>query len=138
MSQVIDNTHEFLSWNGDLLDSIAVGPSQISNTFKYRDAGRSVDIHLGSIHSVKGQTHLSTLVLDTFWHKENLVSLIDWLTQDKFGESGAGVRDVIRLKCHYVAMSRATDLLCLALNKIKINEITKTKLETAGWVLIEV
>jgi len=131
-------TEDFLKWNDDLVGMEPDGAHTCSNIYKHTNSGRSVGIQLGSIHSVKGQTHLSTLVLDTVWYKENLVSLVDWLTQDKRGASGAVVRDVVRLKCHYVAMTRPTDLLCLAINKIKVPDEIRQKLDDAGWKVEEV
>lgn len=48
------------------------------NMFIYRDSstGRSVEIALGSIHSVKGRTHFATLVLENFSKTLNIKKLL--------------------------------------------------------------
>ncbi len=36
-------------------------------------------MEFGSIHSVKGRTHLATLVLETFMKSHNMKSILDYL-----------------------------------------------------------
>ena len=49
-----------------------------------------------------------------------------------------GVRDITRLKCHYVALSRARGLICIAAPKDSISEADKRHLSEAGWSVIEI
>ncbi|NEI63856.1 MULTISPECIES: hypothetical protein [Rhizobium] len=50
------------------LDDLPTGsPTVASNIFAYPAADPKVKIRLGSIHSVKGETHTATLVLDSFF-----------------------------------------------------------------------
>lgn len=72
-------------------------------------------IRVGSIHSVKGETHTATLVLDTFFHEHHLHALKPWLFGERVGGENEGVRLRARLKQHYVAMTRPTHLLCVAM-----------------------
>jgi hypothetical protein len=44
-----------------------------------RKMGNKVDIRVGSIHSVKGETHTGTLVMETFWYGDSLEALLPWL-----------------------------------------------------------
>jgi hypothetical protein len=60
---------------------------------------------------------MATLVLETFWHDHNLESIRPWLCGDKEGHSNQGIRIQSRLKTHYVAMTRPTHLLCLAMKR---------------------
>ena len=85
------------------------------NIFTYIDnaTGRSVDIHLASIHSVKGQTHLATLVVETYWYAPNIKSIISCLCGT--GIEKPNSRNTTRMKCHYVALTRARGLVCVAL-----------------------
>jgi len=76
-----------------------------------------VHIRVGSIHSVKGETHTATLVLETFWYDHHLENTVPWLTGSKSGAESAGTRQSTRLKLHYVAMTRPTHLLCLAMKR---------------------
>jgi hypothetical protein len=135
----IDANHSFLQWGTTTAkqDKEEDHKNHNANIFNYSSSGREVNIQLGSIHSVKGQTHRATLVLDTFWHNSNLTSISDWLCNKKQGSSGTGVRNLNRLKCHYVAMTRPTDLLCLAINKSKTDSAMRDALIKSGWNLVE-
>jgi len=92
------------------------------NIYRYPADKPKVHIKVGSIHSVKGQTHTGTLILETFWYKHNLESLKEWLVGTKCGGTGLGDREQCRLKLHYVAMTRPTHLLCLAMKRIAFED----------------
>lgn len=128
-------TSDFMEWSNNIdiatsYDSDGLCPK---NVFRYSDeSNRSVDITLGSIHSVKGQTHLSTLVLETFSYNHNLISILPFISGAPTKKKPS-VRDRGRLKCHYVAMTRARGLLCLAIPKDKVDENSISNLELLGW-----
>lgn len=104
------------------------------NRILYAEGDRKVNVDISSIHAVKGETHLATLVLETYWYGYNMKSIIKWL----YGESGeAGTRNIKRLKCQYVAMTRARGLICLAIPKNFVSEADRTKLANFGWNLME-
>ena len=105
------------------------------NTFSYHEGSRKVQIKLSSIHAVKGRTHLATLVLDTYWYKRNLKSIMPWLCN--IASKSPSERDAKRLKCHYVAITRAKGLICLAAPKSSISDKDKTNLIKAGWNITE-
>lgn len=108
----------FLEWSDTKDSDVQVcGKAQGDNIYRYPENDPKVHIKVGSIHSVKGQTHTGTLVLETFWHKHNLESLKKWLIGKRNGGTSLGVRDECRLKVHYVAMTRPTHLLCLAMKR---------------------
>ena len=135
------DVEEFLSWPSGLDESgnhQATGLSR-NNIYLYPKDNPKVHIRLGSIHSVKGQTHTTTLVLETFWHDSNLESLLPWLSGQKFGcVAKTGVRARTRLKLHYVAMTRPTHLLCLAMKQSSVSDEHREKLRNRGWGFIEV
>jgi hypothetical protein len=81
-----------------------------------------VHIRVGPIHSVKGETNTATLVLETFWYDHNLEKAVPWLTGSKSGAGSAGTRQSTRLKLHYVAMTRPTHLLCLAVKRSSLED----------------
>lgn len=127
-----DNVKSFLSWNeSQNIDR----RSNINNIYKYtdKDTGRTVDLKFGSIHSVKGRTHLATLVLETFSMKHNIKSILNNLCGEKVSKKNINKMDIDRLKCHYVAMTRATALLCLAIPEEFVDESKKQKLIDLGW-----
>ena len=43
-----------------------------------------------------------------------------------------------RLKCHYVALTRAKALVCLAIPKSIIDSESKEALEKMGWNIVEI
>src|SRR3569832_1925636 len=77
--------------------------------------GPAVDIRVGSIHSAKGETHTATLVLDTFFYDHHLRALRPWLLGQRLGQGTEGPRMCSRLKQHYVAFTRPTHLLAIAM-----------------------
>lgn len=103
------------------------------NTYVYTDAEnhRSIQLTFGSIHSVKGRTHLATLLIDTFWHKSNIESLLPWLC--KTPPKKIGTQNATRMKCHYVALTRAKGLVCMALPVDSVDKAAKDKLILSGW-----
>ena len=126
----------FLKWS----DSSELGISEDTrshhgNLYHYPMDNPKVHIKVGSIHSVKGQTHTATLVLETYWYKHNLEFLKKWLKGTKRGGDDQNKADRDRLKLHYVAMSRPTHLLCLAMKKSSVDEAEIEELEKHGWCI---
>jgi len=107
-----------------------VRSTQRDNVFRFPPRDPKVHIRVGSIHSVKGETHTATLVLETFYKKHNLATLKPWLTGDKSGQADEGPDNISRLKQHYVGMTRPGHLLCLAMreNSLLASDIAKLKI----------
>ena len=112
---------------------------QNTNIYKHVNGDRSVSIRVGSIHSAKGETHTATLVLETYWQgrndKCNLEYLLPWLIASSSGGASEGVQQQTRLKVHYVAMTRPTHLLCLAMRRASLgsDDSVPKKLRDRGW-----
>ena len=109
---------QFLVWpenNSVLSVSAFSGRDAGPNIFRVSDNSGTVNIRLGSIHSVKGQTHLATLVLNTYWYDHSAKRMITWLLGEKSNGMRVGMRDKQRLLHTYVAMTRPSHLLCLAM-----------------------
>lgn len=120
--------------------------ARTDNVFAYPPRAPRVRIRLGSIHSVKGETHTATLVLDSFFHDHHLSELKPWLLGTRSGGSSTnrrgrqvfeGPRILGRLKLHYVAMTRPTHLLCLAMRKDAFGEGELDTLAIRGWTIID-
>jgi hypothetical protein len=139
----------FLSWGEAPAASNGIPAAKSGNCNFYsctRD-NRELTIKVGSIHSVKGQTHTATLVLETAWNGCNLEHIIPWLSGESTGRptKKSAVRDIIRLKTHYVAMTRPSHLLCLALPKKalcgKDGQMDATlinKLQGRSWKIMDI
>lgn len=135
--------NDFLAWREagylqqpvDQIQMQAAAP----NSYRYSHAGASVDIRLSSIHVAKGQTHLATLVLETYHQSHFLHSLMPWLLgKHQNGAKCASDTAVQRLLQVYVAMTRPTHLLCLALRSGslgvgEVNASNQEKLIARGW-----
>ncbi|VXC80453.1 DNA helicase [Pseudomonas sp. 9AZ] len=115
---------DYLSWAEDtqtVIQEEAVAPSL--NTYRCVHEHKAVDIKLGSVHSAKGQTHTATLVLETYNYGHVLHSLMPWLLgQQCHGGTSVKIRQRKRLLAMYVAMTRPTHLLCLAISRRSLGE----------------
>ena len=86
-----------------------------------------IEIEIGSVHSVKGQTHCATLYLESYFNK----SYESKRLKDAFlGDSIQSSDEVLQsLKMVYVGFSRPTNLLCVAIHKDRfdryLSEINK-------------
>ena len=98
-----------------------------------RNGGTDITLRFGSIHSVKGETHTATLVVDTFNRTHHLKKLKPWLAGKK--RYGAGEDEAMksRMRLHYVASTRPTKLLCLAIRKDAVSDTEKESLQANGW-----
>lgn len=132
---------EFLRWGSGLPVPAPSSPlnKNQNNIYTFSSNGRTVDIRMGSIHSIKGETHTATLVLETYWQdkqgRHNLELLLPWLDGRKSGGSAVGVQQQSRLKLHYVAMTRPTHLLCLALKRCCVDDGIQDNLRNRGWMI---
>ena len=129
-----DAVDDFLTWNE------AGNPApdddehvRSDNVFRYPAANPAVAIRVGSIHGVKGETHMATLVLDTFYRSHHLKTLKAWLNGKKAGGAGESASTQSRLRLHYVAMSRPSHLLCLAMREDALTEADTIKAIDMGW-----
>ena len=115
-----------------------------ANVFRVSNGNGNIDIRLGSIHSVKGQTHLATLLLSTNWYRQHsAIRIMPWLLGKEATGAGAGKRDLQRLLHTYVAMTRPSHLLCLAVPRSALGEgktadRTVAVLKGKGWRLAEI
>ncbi len=138
---------DFLEWSGvepSIAEcSQALPNAAAPNTYRVVSGGRFVDIRLSSIHLVKGQTHLATLVLNTFWHGHSSQRMLPWLLGEKVNVSGAGPQDRKRLVQAYVAMTRPSHMICLAVPRSKLGDDQAFSrhlaiLAARGWRVAEI
>lgn len=73
-----------------------------------------ITIVTDTIHGVKGETHTATLYLQTFYKENDLKRIINFIL--KKPKSNPNAEEVKSLKMAYVGMSRATQLLCIAIH----------------------
>ena len=100
---------------------------------------RSVCIQVGTIASVKGETHLATLVLEAYGGRAKCCDLEAALKSisgcvplgQKATETMRGLYRNL-----YVATSRPTHLLCLAMNKERAEDAYVQVLANKGWKVV--
>lgn len=141
-----DEAQAFVRWTSDpSLGPLPVPVKSRDNVFRHLVGGREIPIRMGSIHSVKGETHTAALVLETHWYDYNLHKLVPWITGTRAGGGQEAARQKDRLKLHYVAMSRPTHLLCVAMRIESFHNqagqvdqalIDKAKLQ--GWDVVTI
>ena len=122
---------EFLEWK-EVHEDVRVAEDH-DNIYRSSTEGSPIRIRVGSVHSVKGETHTATLVLDTFYHAHHLNALKAWLQGSKSGGRTENDRTVGRMKLHYVAMTRPARLLCLAMRSDAFKPAEVATLIAQGW-----
>lgn len=132
---------DFMSWrlSGTASGAAQAGkPDRQNNFFRHKRNGREVSIEVTTIHAVKGQTHTGTLVLETFWKEHDIGDAYTWLADGaKRTKARLGVERKERLKRLYVAATRPTDLLCLALHRDRLPSCLANALKSDGWSIVD-
>lgn len=130
------NDNTFLEWQSNIYAQEASSVNiKKANVCVVEKAGRQVNIYLDSIHGVKGQTHLATLLLDTYSNGHFFKKLLTFLIDAKCKNSNPPIEQA------YVALTRPTHLLCLAIPDSSLGDVKKSKqniscLEARGWRVV--
>jgi len=106
------------------------------NTFRLDVQGRRITVEVNTIHAVKGQNHQATLLLETCYYQHDLEKLLPYLMGDR--PKAPAKRLESRLPLAYVAMTRPTHLLCLAICREHVSPANQQRLMDFGWHLQEV
>lgn len=96
----------------------------------------TVQVGVSTIHGVKGETMDATLVLSTYFHAHDLQQLIEagpirGVRPPPAKEKQVRFQD--NVKRAYVAMTRPTRLLCLAVRSDHVSAVYKAEMERIGW-----
>ena len=103
-----------------------------------------IDIKIGTIHSVKGETHMATLLFENQNHSNSEADYFfgkasgNLFCGDKYKRQNSFKQIEGRLKTAYVAMSRPTHLLCVAMSKERVGCMICPKeiKEKCNWEVI--
>jgi hypothetical protein len=127
----------------------------IAEIVENNDLGQETDllVKLGSVHSVKGQTHCATMYVETDYHTAEIAKLTVFVKGSRKRPDFVGknplffqeqdfshlnkVRSNETLKMMYVGFSRPTDLLCFAVRRENVEHNQKLFAE-AGWKIVPV
>ncbi len=125
------------------LDDIVLPQSEFAkNSNLFSKDG--IDIKIGTIHSVKGETHMATLLFENQIHSKSEADYFfgkasgNLFCGDKYKRQKSYKRIEGRLKTAYVAMSRPTHLLCVAMSKERVGcmKCPKEIKEKCNWEII--
>jgi DNA helicase II / ATP-dependent DNA helicase PcrA len=118
------------------------------NSQRVQVGGRVIEVQMSSIHAVKGETHFATLVMETYNYTHSLKSLLPWLLGDAEGAydpQGKPVapRQQKRLRLNYVALTRSTHVVCLAIPNTALGPDSErdhraSRLQARGWHIKEI
>jgi len=119
----------------DFLDSNSLDfeppKKECANTF-VSDAGDVIKI--GTVHSVKGETHTATLYLETFNYALDSERLLPFCLGKYPANDAKKTRHRVNLKIAHVAFSRPTHLLAFACCSEHVAG-HETEFDDAGWVV---
>jgi len=99
---------------------------------------RQVDVQIGSLASMKGETHLATLVLESYgWpgKRFDLKEALPVISQLSVRDPKLKESHLSQYRNLYVGMSRPTSFLCLAANAERVSDECKAALASLGWVV---
>jgi DNA helicase II / ATP-dependent DNA helicase PcrA len=120
----------------DVDELLARKSTVVRNRFHYEQGNTCIDIDVGTIHSVKGQSHDATLVLETRYHSYDLERCKPFLLGDR--PKKLGIRDSDHLRRLYVGVTRPRELLVLAIQHGHLTESDRERLGDRGWTLLDV
>jgi DNA helicase-2/ATP-dependent DNA helicase PcrA len=115
--------------------------SLLPNSCVVTENGRSVTIQIATTASVKGETHLATLLLEGHAHPARCHDLEGALISIATGapispKATESTRSFYRNL--YVAASRPSKMLCIAMNRTRALDAHIGALRSGGWKIIEV
>lgn len=86
----------------------------------------NIKLEINTVHGVKGETHLATLYLDTFWYEYDISHyLIKLLSSELTNKQKNNIQNIKRNRNIFVGASRSQYLLCFACKKIDISDKIK-------------
>lgn len=115
--------------------------SGVANECTVHHEGRSLAVQVATIASVKGETHLATLVLEAHAHParcHDLEGALASIAEGKSLDPKATESTLSFYRNLYVATSRPSALLCLAMNVERAHPSYVQALTVKGWEIVHV
>lgn len=107
-----------------------------TNIYVEKINGRNIVIEVDTIHSVKGETHSATLLLETKFHEYDVHQMLDYIVGIK-NKTPTGVRKPKFMKQLYVAMTRPKHLIGITIDKSRISEAKREAAIAKGWNVVD-
>lgn len=141
LDTLIDGDPASLPLPADWLEDSGGGPRAdgvVSNCLRVSANEQEVAIHLATIASVKGETHLATLVLESCKNRTyDIQSVLPYLCGDASAAAVANDDDRYRLMNMFVAASRPRRLLAFSMHAARADEAMLIKLRAQGWQVLD-
>lgn len=141
LDALIDGDSASLTLPADWLEGLGQGSraeGAVSNCLRVSANEQKVAIHLATIASVKGETHLATLVLESCNNRTyDIESVLPYLCGDASAGAVTDNDDRHRLMNMFVAASRPRKLLAFAMHVTRADKAILTKLHAQGWQVLD-
>ncbi|MGF1815694.1 hypothetical protein L4D02_13220, partial [Vibrio splendidus] len=107
-----------------------------ANMYAEEVSGRNICIEVDTIHSVKGETHAATLILETKFHEYDVDQMLDYIIGTKKTKP-KGVRKPKFMKQLYVAMTRPKHLIGIAIDESRFPNVKRELAIANGWNVVD-
>lgn len=126
---------EYLSYDGHTPSAQSNDEKCEQNKISIEINNRKIEMEVATIHSIKGETHAATLVVETTFGKSYDISKVFTylLNQQPQPQQPQTIKFMKQI---YVAMTRPRHLVCLAVHKRNINQHLALA-EQKGWKIID-
>jgi DNA helicase-2/ATP-dependent DNA helicase PcrA len=114
----------------------SLNPTQLPNLCTVSHLNREINYKIGTVASMKGETHIASLVLESYGgnsRKFDLEMALPFIAGIKKNPASVSKLQRGQLRNLYVAMSRPSDFLCLAVNEKRVSQQTLDALTAKGW-----
>lgn len=120
---------DFIAFS-DFIPQVEQQPTNNDIVIKVGD--RSIKIEVTTVHSVKGETHAATLVLENKFHNYDAELIIDYILGEQVAVPTA-LRKIKFMKQFYVGFTRPRHLICLVMDKSRFPDEHQDKTEIGHW-----
>ncbi|ALQ55304.1 hypothetical protein PI2015_2019 [Pseudoalteromonas issachenkonii] len=107
-----------------------------ANMYVEKINDRDIYIEVDTIHSVKGETHSATLLLETQFYEYDVHQVLDYIIGVN-NTTPTGVRKPKFMKQLYVAMTRPKHLIGIAIDESRFPEAKRAIAIMNGWNVVD-
>ncbi|AXY56712.1 hypothetical protein CDG60_09125 [Acinetobacter chinensis] len=126
---------EYLSYDGHPPSAQSNNENCEQNKISIEINNKNIEMEVATIHSIKGETHAATLVVETtFGGSHDISNVFTYLVHQQPPQPKP--QTIKFMKQIYVAMTRPRHLICLAVHKDKIENHLSLATQK-GWKIID-
>ncbi|HFP7024680.1 TPA: UvrD-helicase domain-containing protein [Acinetobacter baumannii] len=126
---------EYINYDGRTASAQSNNENCEQNKISIEINNKNIEMEVATIHSIKGETHAATLVVETtFGRSHDISNVFTYLVHQQPSEPKP--QTIKFMKQIYVAMTRPRHFVCLAVHKKNINQHLSLA-EQKGWKIID-